>query len=101
MGRLPRACLRDRGEGEDVSYRSWRDALPLVQALYRRHAAGCCWHVILDDHNIDARFVDDEHTAFVLERGHPDCIALIAPMRAMSRTQRGRLARSDKRDARR
>ena len=29
------------------------EVLPLVRALYRRHGAGCCWHVVLDDGNAE------------------------------------------------
>src|SRR5690606_16179911 len=32
--------------------------LPLAQLVYRRHAAGCCLHVVLDDGNVDDDSVD-------------------------------------------
>lgn len=38
------------------------EVLPIVRGLYRRHAAGCCWHVVLDDGNYDSvRWVVDSY----------------------------------------
>jgi hypothetical protein len=30
------------------------EVVPIIRALYRRHSAGCCWHVVLDDGNYDS-----------------------------------------------
>ncbi len=64
---------------------------PLVAALYEQHSAGCCWHVVLDDGN-----VNDDHVKWcaklATELGHPDCVALVGPLAAMSITQRRKLA---------
>ena len=63
---------------------------PLVAALYRRHAAGCCLHIVLDDGN-----VGDEHVDFCIQwatdHNHPDCLSLAKLLRHMSRTQRKKL----------
>ena len=37
--------------------RSYRDLVPAVQAIYAHHAAGCCWHCVLDDANYKMGFV--------------------------------------------
>lgn len=66
-----------------------------VVALYRRHAAGCCLHVMLDDHNLEQDTADwcvkyaEEHAA---ERGC-DCAPLARKLAALTMTQRGRCAR--------
>jgi hypothetical protein len=62
------------------------EILPLVRALYQRHGAGCCWHCVLDDMNLDRYFVESAAKRAEAE-GHPDCVALIKPLLAMSRTQ--------------
>jgi hypothetical protein len=66
------------------------EVLPLVNALYQEHAAGCCLHIVLDDAN-----VEDHSVQFCLEQakkeGHPRCIELAEKLLLMSRTQRHRL----------
>lgn len=66
------------------------EVAPMVSALYRRHGAGCCWHIVLDDGN-----VSDGNVAWCAEiarqEGHPDCLALVDPLLRMSRTQRLKL----------
>lgn len=63
------------------------DVLPLVHAIYARHAAGCCLHILTDDGNIS-----DDDAAFCLsharERGHADCIAAAEMLVQMTKTQR-------------
>lgn len=34
------------------------EVLPIVRALYARHSAGCCWHVVLDDGNVGRETVN-------------------------------------------
>jgi hypothetical protein len=67
------------------------EALPLAQAIYARHAGGCCFHILLDDGNCDRSDI-----AFCCEwareKGHPDCIALAEKMQHMSPTQARKLA---------
>jgi hypothetical protein len=69
------------------------DVLPLVNAVYARHCAGCCLHILTDDGN-----VDNDHAAFCLtsaqERGHADCLAAAEMLVQMSRTQRRKVYRT-------
>ncbi len=37
---------------------NWRDLVPLIRAVYKGHGAGCCWHVVFDDGNIDRECID-------------------------------------------
>lgn len=66
------------------------DVLPLVRAVYARHAAGCCLHILTDDGN-----VDDAHADFCLaaarERGHADCLSAALMLVAMTKTQRAKV----------
>lgn len=66
------------------------EVLPDVIALYTRHAAGCCLHIVLDDGNIE-----DENVEFCIQYAmdakHPECEALARKLRSMSRTQRKKL----------
>jgi hypothetical protein len=65
----------------------------LRRLIYARPdgGAGCCWHILLDDSN-----VDDENVNFCVDlakqRGHDDCIALGYLVVRMSKTQRKKLA---------
>ena len=63
---------------------------PLLQAVYARHCAGCCAHIVTDDGN-----VEQESAEFCLqraqERGHPDCLALCEALVLMTPTQRHKL----------
>jgi hypothetical protein len=67
--------------------KSWREMQPLVKAIYARHGAGCCWHVVLDDGN-----VGDDSVRFCIQeaqRNNCDCCKLLIPlMLRASRTQR-------------
>jgi hypothetical protein len=66
------------------------EVLPLVQALYQRHAAGCCLHIVLDDGNVSASSV--AHVlAFARDTGHQDCIEIAGLLGLMSTSQRRRL----------
>lgn len=68
-----------------------------MQQLYRRHSAGCCWHIVLDDGNVD------EDTAlwcceYIADGGadgdamrHDECVALAGLLPLMSKTQRRKL----------
>lgn len=63
------------------------DVLPLVQAVYRRHCAGCCLHIVTDDCNVDQDSAD-----YCLQRaqeqGHADCLAAAELLVQMTETQR-------------
>jgi hypothetical protein len=63
------------------------EVLPFVNELYKRHAAGCCLHVVLDDGNVEDSSV--EHCIENAE--HDDCIRLAHLLRLMSKTQRKKL----------
>lgn len=76
------------------------DVAPIVQALYRRHPCGCCWHAVLDDgnHNSVSWCV-----AYIASNGgcqdsdHPgatECLELAALLPRMTKTQLRKLARS-------
>lgn len=80
-GTSARCCwLTEEGE-------RWLEALRSVQALYARHAAGCCLHVVLDDGNCS-----DASVGFCIGQaelqGHADCLALAHTLRSMSQEQR-------------
>ncbi len=63
------------------------DVLPLVRAIYQRHCAGCCLHIVTDDDNCE-----EEWMPFVLEtartREHPDCLAAAEMLAQMTPAQR-------------
>ena len=67
-----------------------KDVIPLVRAIYSRHAAGCCLHILTDDGNVKQIDVD-----FCLTRarqaGHPDCQRAAELLAQMSQTQRRRI----------
>jgi hypothetical protein len=70
-------------------------ALPMVAKIYAHHAAGCCWHIVLDDYNVDNDSVDfcikhNEEEDCPLEA----CKQLGPIMLVMSKTQRLKLAKS-------
>jgi hypothetical protein len=66
--------------------------LPIVRAIYERHCAGCCLHILTDDGN-----VEDEWATGCLqtarERGHADCISAAEMLVQMTKTQRMRVYR--------
>jgi hypothetical protein len=65
--------------------------LPLVRALYERHEAGCCLHIVLDDYNVDDGAVDF-CIGYARTAGHDECLRLAETLRRMSFTQRRKLA---------
>jgi hypothetical protein len=75
------------------------EVLPLVRAIYARHPAGCCWHIVLDDGNID-----DDSVRWCVENllrheclDDPDggeCLLLGLYMPLLSKTQRRKLVAS-------
>ena len=68
------------------------EVLPLVQAVYARHCAGCCLHIVTDDGNVDQGCAE-----FCLEQarksGHVDCLAAAEQLVLMSPTQRKKIYR--------
>jgi hypothetical protein len=76
------------------------DVAPLVRALYERHAAGCCLHIVLDDLNVsddDVRFCIEFARSEDATHDRPEdrdaCVALGEKLLSMSRTQRLKLGR--------
>ena len=66
------------------------EVIPLMQAVYERHCAGCCAHIVTDDDNCgqdSAEFC----LAQARRNGHADCIALCEALVQMTPTQRHRL----------
>lgn len=66
------------------------EVLPLVRALYDRHSAGCCLHVVLDDGNVADAFIPGA-VELATELGHADCLELARLLKQMSPTQRRKL----------
>ena len=66
------------------------EVTPLVKAVYNRSSVGCCWHILLDDGNVDDKSVRS-CTNNAIQHQHPECLALIEPITAMSKTQRLKL----------
>lgn len=66
--------------------------LPMVNAIYREHSAGCCLHNVLDDWNIEDSSVDF-CAKYAAESGHAGCELLANTLRLMSRTQRAKLCK--------
>lgn len=67
------------------------EAIPIVRSLYLRHAAGCCWHLVLDDGNLDRSSVRSCVDRSCCE---PECRQLAAIIPRMSATQLRKLRRS-------
>lgn len=62
------------------------DVMPIVRSLFDWHAAGCCWHVVLDDGNLSDYFVDQ--CCKGVDPRHEYCVALARVLPLMSKTQR-------------
>lgn len=71
------------------------EVLPLVRALYARHGAGCCWHVVLDDGNYDcvSWCVDRIEKEGCYDGGDTECFALAELLPRLSKTQLRKLNR--------
>lgn len=69
------------------------EVLPLLKALYEKHAAGCCLHIVLDDCNLKNQDVIFCRSA-AIEAGHLDCLHLAEKLLLMTISQRARLARA-------
>lgn len=65
------------------------EVLPIVQALYQRHAGGCCWHVVLDDGNTERCTVMWVVKDWLPKEwcGNPECGQLAELLPRMSVTQ--------------
>jgi hypothetical protein len=71
------------------------EVLPIVQRLYARHSAGCCWHIVLDDGNTEpssTKWVIDEWLT-KSDCNAPECRDLAELLPLMSTTQRDKLCR--------
>lgn len=65
-----------------------RLANALKSHIYSRSAAGCCWHIVLDDKNVEDSFV--QYCA--REATHYECREIGPLILKMSPTQRKKLA---------
>lgn len=71
----------------------WHEGIAPVRAVYARHRAGCCLHIVTDDGNVEQS--DAEYClAAAREAGHADCLAAAELLVRMSSTQRGKLYRA-------
>lgn len=62
------------------------DTIEAIRSVYRRHAAGCCLHIVTDDGNIK-----NDSIAFTIEnlnRSHEDCKIAIHGLSSMRLTAR-------------
>lgn len=66
------------------------EVMPLVHALYERHSAGCCLHIVLDDGNLEDSSVEFCE-GFAREQGHAECQRLARLLGQMTWTQRNKL----------
>ena len=67
---------------------SFRDAAAsLLESIYQRHAAGCCLHLVTDDHNFDDESVAHCFNVAVRTR-HADCCALISLLSMFPESER-------------
>ncbi len=66
------------------------EVLPLVQAIYERHCAGCCLHILTDDGNVEQSSADF-CLARAQEAGHADCLGAAEMLVQMSSTQRTKI----------
>ena len=63
------------------------DLLPAVRAIYARHLAGCCLHIVLDDGNLEDSSVD-VCIAHSIREGHAECETLARNIRSLTGSQR-------------
>lgn len=65
----------------------------LRASILARDAVACCWHIVLEDFNLD-----DSHVDFCIRwaetpgRRHLDCLEIGPLLKRMSKTQRSKLA---------
>ncbi len=58
----------------------------LIEKIYDRDAAGCCWHIVLDDFNYETSAVDFSITVAV-KNEHRECVALAMLLKNLTRGQ--------------
>jgi hypothetical protein len=59
----------------------------LIRAIYARHPAGCCMHIVLDDLNVEDRHVHFCH-GFACARDCDECMGLSRLMLMMTEGER-------------
>lgn len=72
-----------------------RAAHKLKEEIYFRHAAGCCWHVVLDDRNVENSHVEYTVSNVIRCPDFPrfdECVRIGPFILKMSLTQRRKLA---------
>ena len=72
--------------------RDWREAIPLVRQIYERNGVGCCWHIVLDDQNVDDHSVEFCARQAEGQKCRNGCQSLAPIMRSASVTQRMKIA---------
>lgn len=65
---------------------TWRDLVPVIRAIYDRHGAGCCWHIVLDDGNFE-RSSRDFCERYARDQNCVGCIEATPVLQAASETQ--------------
>lgn len=67
------------------------EAERLRERIYDCNPVGCCWHIVLDDGNLDDGCVE-MCELLAARHCHADCINLGPLIRCMSQTQRKKLS---------
>lgn len=65
---------------------SWFDLVPYIRQIYAHHSTGCCWHIVLDDGNIDQTSIDF-CVQNAKQRNCAVCIEASEPFKEASLTQ--------------
>ena len=65
------------------------EAVSLMRSIYKRHSAGCCMHVVLDDQNFEYSCVAT-CLAFAVENDCAECRRLAEIMSAMTEDERAK-----------
>ena len=72
---------------------TWRDLKAAVDKVRAHSAVGCCWHIVLDDDNTDARSVVF-CAGYALNKRCKPCMALAPLMLSSTETQRKKAVKS-------
>jgi hypothetical protein len=63
-------------------------AVEALKAVYKRHCAGCCLHILADDGNIEQSHAS-WCAGYAAATGHKDCIAAADLLENMTDPERG------------
>lgn len=70
----------------------WDALVPVIRNIYAHHGAGCCWHVVLDDLNLDQASIRFCSKGAAERRCQP-CLVLANQIHLFSLTQVSKAAR--------